>query len=105
MDRIKRNKFLVASPLLLGIVSIITFVIYFYSANHAPYSYTGVIFAGPIFSLAGVVISIITRKSRKTHPTLWTMGMIVCIPSFLICFFVILLLAWIAMSMFNGTWL
>ena len=37
-------------PLILGISSFCTFALYYYSANHAPYSYIDVICVGPIFS-------------------------------------------------------
>ena len=105
MKKIKANKVFAAFPLLLGTASVIAFAVYFYSANHAPYNYVEVIFAAPVFSLAGLIISLLTGKSRKSYPALWTSGLIVCLLSFLICALVLLLLAWIASSMFNGTWL
>lgn len=39
------SKMLIAMSMILDMVSFIIFLIYFYSANHAPYNYTEVIFA------------------------------------------------------------
>ena len=58
-------------------------VLYFYSANHAPYTYIDVIFWGPLCSFIGIVISIITRKTRKIHPALWISGIISCMLGYL----------------------
>lgn len=54
-------------PLICGLLSIATFLIYFYSANHAPYSYTDIILLGPVFSFVGLIFSIITRKRKNTY--------------------------------------
>ena len=51
-------------PLICGLLSIAAFLIYFYSANHAPYSYTDIILLGPVFSFVELIFSIITRKER-----------------------------------------
>ena len=67
-----------AAVLVFGILSLFSFVLYFYSANHAPYTYIDVIFCGPLCSFIGIVISIITRKTRKIHPALWISGIISC---------------------------
>ena len=72
------NKILVSISLAFGIFSLFSFVLYFYSANHAPYTYIDAIFLGLLFSFIGIVISIITRKSRKIHPVLWISGIISC---------------------------
>ena len=72
------NKILVSISLAFGIFSLFSFVLYFYRANHAPYTYIDAIFLGPLFSFIGIVISIITRKSRKIHPVLWISGIISC---------------------------
>ena len=69
------SKKLMLLPLILGISSFFTFALYYYSANHAPYAYTDIIIVGPILSFIGVIISIVTRKSRKLYPTLWTSGL------------------------------
>lgn len=42
-------------------------VLYFYSANHASYTYIDIIFWGSLCSFIGIVISVITRKSRRIH--------------------------------------
>lgn len=86
------NKISVSISLAFGILSLFSFVLYFYSANHAPYTYIDVIFLGPLFSFIGIVISIITRKSRKIHPVLWISGIISCMLSFIVCTFVFIVL-------------
>ena len=58
-------------------------VLYFYSANHAPYTYIDVIFWRLLCSFIGIVISIITRKTRKIHPALWISGIISCMLGYL----------------------
>lgn len=104
-DRTPKNKILIAVPLILGISSFLTFALYYYSANHAPYTYTNIIVAGPILSFFGVIISILTRKSRKMYPTLWICGLITCLFGFIVCVLIILLLIMIMAAAFNGTWL
>lgn len=104
-DRISKNKILIAMPLILGISSFLTFALYYYSANHAPYTYTNIIVAGPILSFFGVIISILTRKNRKMYPTLWICGLITCLFGFIVCVLIILLLIMIMAAAFNGTWL
>lgn len=91
-NRISENKIFIATPLILGALSLFAFAIYFYSANHAPYTYTDVIIAGPILSFIGVIISFITRESRKACPTLWICGLFACLFGFIICVMVILIL-------------
>ena len=87
-EKIPTNKILALISLAFGILSLFSFVLYFYSANHAPYTYIDVIFLGPLFSFIGIVISIITRKSRKIHPVLWISGIISCMLGFIVCMFV-----------------
>lgn len=103
-DRTTVSKILIAVPFILGIASFLTFALYFYSANHAPYTYIDIILAGPVLSFIGVIISIITRRSRKTHPTLWTCGLITCIFGFIVCVLIVVLLIMIIVAAFNGTW-
>lgn len=91
-EKISTNKILASISLVFGILSLFSFVLYFYSANHAPYTYIDVIFLGPLFSFIGIVISIITRKSRKIHPVLWISGIISCMLSFIVCTFVFIVL-------------
>ena len=99
------SKKLTLLPLILGISSFFTFALYYYSANHAPYAYTDIIIVGPILSFIGVIISIVTRKSRKLYPTLWTSGLVICLFGFIICVLIIILLIMIMSAAFNGTWL
>ena len=103
-DKKPVNKKLVVLPLILGISSFCTFALYFYSANHAPYTYTDIILVGPILSFIGVIVSIITR-SRKLYPTLWTSGLIVCLFSLVVCVLIIILLIAIMAAAFNGNWI
>ena len=87
-EEISTNKILALTSLVFGILSLFSFVLYFYSANHAPYTYIAVIFWGPLCSFIGIVISIISRKSRKIHPALWISGIISCMLGFIVCMFV-----------------
>ena len=87
-EKISTNKILASTSLVFGILSLFSFVLYFYSANHAPYTYIDVIFWGPLCSFIGIVISIITRKTRKIHPALWISGIISCMLGFIVCMFV-----------------
>ena len=57
-----------------------------------PYTYIDVIFWGPLCSFIGIVISIITRKTRKIHPVLWISGIISCMLGFIVCVFVLSML-------------
>ena len=82
-EKISTNKILASTSLVFGILSLFSFVLYFYSANHAPYTYIDVIFCGPLCSFIGIVISIITRKTRKIHPALWISGIISCMLGYL----------------------
>lgn len=68
-------------PLICGLLSIAAFLIYFYSANHAPYSYIDIIVLGPVFSFVGLIFSIITRKERTL---IWWLGLLLCIMVFMI---------------------
>lgn len=104
-DKKPVNKKLMVLPLILGIPSFCTFALYFYSANHAPYTYTDIILVGPILSFIGVIVSIITRRSRKLYPTLWTSGLIVCLFSLVVCVLIIILLIAIMAAAFNGNWI
>ncbi len=96
---------LLAMPLVLGALSLLSFVLYYYSANHPPYTFTKVIAAGPVLALAGLVITFITRKSRKEHPGLWVSGLVVCSLGFVICAALLALLAAIVAAMLRGDWL
>jgi len=104
-DKRQASKKLMVLPLILGISSFCTFAVYYYSANHALYSYIDIICVGPILSFIGVIISIVTRKSRKLYPTLWTSGLVICLFGFIICVLTIILLIMIMAAAFNGTWL
>lgn len=102
-DRTRVEK-LAALPLIFGIGSFLAFALYLYSANHAPYTFIDVILPGPVLSFAGVIVSIITRKSRQTYPTLWTCGFIICLLGFTVCVLIIVVLAAILNAIYNGTW-
>lgn len=104
-DRTSASKKLIALPFILGIASFFTFALYYYSANHAPYTYIDIIVVGPVLSFIGVIISIITRKSRKMYPTLWTCGLVICLFGFIVCVLIIVLLIMIMVAAFNGTWI
>jgi hypothetical protein len=89
---------LAALPLILGAVSVFSFALYFYSANHASYKYIDIILIGPPLSVVGIIISIITRKLRNQYPTLWIMGLFSCIVGFIICVAIVLILIAFAFS-------
>ena len=91
-EELSTNKILASTSLVFGILSLFSFVLYFYSANHAPYTYIDVIFLGPLCSFIGIVISIISRKSRKIHPALWISGIISCMLGFIVCMYVLSML-------------
>lgn len=76
-------------PLICGLLFIAAFFIYFYSANHAPYSYTDIILLGPVFSFVGLIFSIITRKERTL---IWWLCLLLCIFGFLVCIMVFMIL-------------
>lgn len=82
-------------PLICGLLSIATFLIYFYSANHAPYSYTDIILLVPVFSFVGLIFSIITRKERAL---IWWLGLLLCILGFLVCIMVFMILVMFLIS-------
>ena len=104
-DRKPVSRKLMMLPLILGIFSFFTFALYYYSANHAPYSYVDIILVGPVLSFIGVIISIITRRSRKLYPALWAGGLTVCLFGFIICVLIIVLLIMVMIAAYNGTWL
>lgn len=100
-EKISTSKILSSISLVLGMLSLFSFVLYFYSANHAPYTYVGVIFLEPLFSFVGIVISIITRKSRKIHPALWISGVIGCMLGFIVCMFAFIVLVLLIAAKLN----
>lgn len=104
-DRKSANKILIALPLILGLSSFFTFALYYYSANHTPYTYIDIIFVGPVLAFIGVIISIITRRSRKLYPTLWASGLMVCLFGFIICIMIIVLLIMVMVAAYNGNWI
>ena len=104
-DRKPTGKKLMVLPLILGMASLFVFALYYYNANHAPYRYIEIIFVGPVFSFIGVIVSIITRKSRKLYPMLWTSGLMVCLFGFIICIMIIILLIIVTKAAYNGAWI
>ncbi len=82
-------------PLICGLLSIVAFLIYFYSANHAPYSYTDIIVLGPVFSFVGLIFSILTRKTRTL---IWWLGLLLCTLGFLVCIMVFVILVMFLIS-------
>ncbi|MEE1044759.1 MAG: hypothetical protein UHI81_07660 [Olegusella sp.] len=94
----KRNKMMLTLPLALGLISALSIVLYIYSANHAPYTYTDAIIAGPLCSLAGLVVSIATRKKRGASPVLWGVGLAVCICTLVLCTLLFSVLVLFAMA-------
>ena len=90
---------IIALPLLLGIISLFTLALYYYSANHAPYKYVDSILIGPVLSCIGIVISFCTRKQREKHPILWMSGVITCLLGFIGCVLILAVLVVFAFAM------
>lgn len=76
--------------ILCGILSILSFIIYFYSANHAPYSYIDIIILGPILSTIGMIISFKQRHTRHLHYTTWISGILLCLIGFIATILIIM---------------
>lgn len=83
-------------------LTFLSFALYFYSANHAPYSYTDCILAGPVFSLIGMIFSFLTRKSRKAYPNLWICGLIACSLGFILCALILAILIFFLAATVTG---
>lgn len=90
---------IIALPLILGIISLFTLALYYYSANHEPYKYVDSILIGPVLSCIGIVISICTRKQREKHPILWMSGVITCLIGFIGCALILAVLLVFACAM------
>ena len=98
-NRMLQSKPWIVLPLFLGALSFLSFALYFYSANHAPYSYTDCILAGPVFSLVGMIFS---RKSRKAYPNLWICGLIACSLGFILCALILAILIFFLAATVTG---
>ena len=105
-NRMLQSKPWIAPPLFLGALSFLSFALSFalsfYSANHAPYSYTDCILAGPVFSLIGTIFSFLTRKSRKAYPNLWICGLIACSLGFILCALILAILIFFLAATVTG---
>lgn len=76
---------MVIVPVICGILALMVFFLYLYSANHAPYRYTDIISLYPLFSFVGLLISIITIKEGKSYSALWSSGVILCTINSMMC--------------------
>lgn len=101
-NRMPQSKPWIALPLFLGALSFLSFALYFYSANHAPYSYTDCILAGPVFSLIGMIFSFLTQKSRKAYSNLWICGLIACSLGFILCALILAILIFFLAATVTG---
>jgi len=84
-------------PLLItvfGALSILTAFFYFYCSYFTEIQFYFGIFISLILSLAGIIVSIITKKGP--HSALRIIGLIMSIFSFCVCGLYLLLLAYIA---------
>lgn len=104
-NTLSADKIWISVPLILGILSFAAFGLYFYSANHAPYTFIDVILAGPVLSTVGVILSILMRKGREQYPTLWICGLFSCLFGFLISILMIVVLGIIVVAMLRGEWI
>lgn len=73
-NRMLQSKPWIALPLFLGALSFLSFALYFYSANHGPYSCTDCILAGPVFSLIGMIFPSLPGKAGRPIPTYGSAG-------------------------------
>ncbi len=94
------DKVWTALPFFLGALSFLCSLLL--SANHAPYSYTDCILAGPVFSLIGMIFSFLTRKSRKAYPNLWICGLIACSLGFILCALILAILIFFLAATVTG---
>ncbi len=105
MKKPSENIIMILIPLIMGLLSLLFFAIYLWSGNHAPYNHTDVIIFGPICSAIGVIIAIITRKSRNRYPMLWLCGLALSLLGLAISVLLFLLLASVVIAALNGEWL
>ncbi len=94
----------VAVPLILGIASVLSLVLYAYSMNHKLYACVGILFAAPICALIGLVFSIVTRKSRKVRPLLWFGGLALCLLGLVVSLLVMGAWLYLMGALLDGTW-
>ncbi len=92
----KEKKVLNVLPLILGVLSIAVLAVSYYGAVNAPYRYTDIAVLGPVFAIAGSILSFLNRKSRKNHRILWTCGMFSCVVALLLCAAVLVYLLLVA---------
>ena len=75
-------------PLVLGTISLVSFVIYLISAFGERSVVMIVIYAVPILSVIGLVFSYKTRDKRDEHPQIWLGGLVSCALGLLIFVFI-----------------
>ena len=84
-------------PLIMGILSFISFAVYLWSAFHARSVVMCVIYFVPIYSIVGLAFSFITRHSKDKHFAIWLIGLTGCLLS--LVFYVVLFFAtWAALA-------
>ena len=99
-DRKPASKEQVARPLILGLFSFIPLALLCFEIcvlDKSPFI-PAVLLAGPILSMIGVILSIITGRSRKLYPALWISGLVVCILGFIMSVSLIVLIVLFLMA-------
>lgn len=100
-----KKKCIAAASLVLGILSILSLILAYYSATNSLYRYNNVIIAAPVCALAGLILSIIERKNRKEYPILWMSGLISSSISTVICLLLLLFLVLVGRILGSGSWM
>lgn len=85
----KLKTFFVAIPTILSSASIIFFAIYVWSAYHSRGHEMFMVCLVPLFSIYGIVVSILTRKAGRDNHVLWLIGLIssiICLALFMLLY-------------------
>ena len=84
-------------PLTMGIISFIIFAVYLFSALNGRGAIMSIIIFVPFFSIIGLILSFITRKTKDNYYRLWLFGVISCALSFIL-FNLIYFATWMALA-------
>ena len=90
--KITRDKFALYLPIICGVLAMLSFAIYIWSANSAPLFLNVMIYAIPFFCLIGTIAALINRKKINSHPAIWTIGFMMCAVGLVFCLFFLMLL-------------
>ena len=96
-DRSIDDSKLIKVPLVLGVVCFVFFAVYLWSAFHGRSAVMALVIFVPLLSIIGLVISIITRRSRDNYYKIWIMGLFSCLLC-LVMFFLLYLGTMVALA-------